>query len=107
MVNSRAKGARAERSWAKKCREEGFESARRGRQYAGHEDAPDVRCDDLPMMHFEVKHVEKLNVQNAIDQACRDCGEKIPVVAHKKNHSGWLVTMKAEDWFKLVREYIP
>lgn len=105
-INSRAKGCRAERSWAKHCRDEGFETARRGRQYAGHPDAPDVVCDDLPFLHFEVKAVEKLNLQRAMDKAKDDCGEKMPVVAHKRNHSEWLVTMRAEDWFKLLREYL-
>ena len=42
-----------------------------------------------------------------MDQAVRDseaAGKKdIPIVAHRKNRTGWLVTMRAEDWFKLYQ----
>jgi Holliday junction resolvase len=104
MVNSRQKGARGERQWAARCRDEGFD-ARRGQQYSGNPDAPDVVCHDIPWCHFEVKVVERLNLQAAMDKAKDDCGDKAPVVAHKRNRHEWLVTMRAEDWFKLVREY--
>ena len=104
-INSRAKGCRAERAWAAKCRDEGFD-ARRGQQFSGSPDSPDVVCDDLDFLRFEVKHVERLNVYNAMQQAADDAGDRMPVVAHKRNHHDWLVTMTADDWFKLIREYI-
>ena len=50
---------------------------------------------------MEVKAVEHLNVNEAMAQAVGDAGEKIPIVAHKRNRGGWLVTMRAGDWFKL------
>ena len=103
-INSRQKGARAERQWARRCTDEGF-NARRGQQFSGSPDSPDVVCDDLSWLRFEVKHVERLNIYNAMQQAIDDAGDNMPVVAHKRNHHDWLVTMKAEDWFKLVREY--
>lgn len=31
-------------------------------------------------------------------------GEK-PIVAHRKNKGEWLITMRAEDWFDLYREW--
>ena len=77
-------------------------------------DGPDVICSDLPAFHFEVKAVERLNINEAMAQAVdlghqRDhqgkgnrAGEKIPVVAHKRNRGDWLVTMRASDWFKLL-----
>jgi len=105
LTNSRAKGCRAERKWASKCREEGYD-ARRGQQFSGSPDSPDVVCDDLDFIHFEVKHVERLNVYNAMNQAKDDCGGKMPIVAHKRNRHDWLVTMTADDFFKLVREFI-
>lgn len=103
MVNSRQKGARGERQWAAKCRDEGYE-ARRGQQYSGNPDAPDVVVD-IPWCHFEVKRVERLDLYGAMTKAKADCGDKMPVIAHKRNHSEWMVTMTADDWFKLVREY--
>ena len=102
MVNSRQKGARGERLWASKCREEGYD-ARRGQQFAGGTDSPDVICEDLAAFHFEVKNVERFNAWNAMHQAMDDAGEKMPVVAYKRNHHGWLVVMRADDWFSLVR----
>jgi hypothetical protein len=32
-------------------------------------------------------------------------GEAIPIVAHRKNDCKWLITMAAEDWFELYREW--
>lgn len=104
-MNSREKGKRGERAWRDELRAQGYE-ATRGAQHSGSPDSPDVRCDALPF-HFEVKCVERLNIQDAIDQAVRDCGSsKVPVVAHKRNHCDWLVTMRSADWFALVREMV-
>ena len=45
-----------------------------------------------------------MNIDNAIDQAIRDNKVKgdLPIVAHRKNNRPWLITMTADDWFKLV-----
>lgn len=99
-VNSRNKGKSGEREWARFLTSEGY-SARRGQQYSGL-DGRDVVCDDLPI-HWEVKRVERLNIRDAVDQAKRDAGELLPAVAHRRNHSEWLVTMPAVDFFKLLR----
>lgn len=40
-------------------------------------------------------------------QAVADAGGKIPVVAHKRNRSGWLVTMQASDWFAMLAKARP
>lgn len=100
-INSREKGKRGEREFAKLCREYGY-NARRGQQYNGL-DGDDVV--GLPNIHVEVKRVEKLNIYNAIAQSARDSKEKTPIVAHKKNNCDWLITMKAKDWFDLYREW--
>lgn len=103
-MNSREKGKRGERRWRDVLREAGFLKAHRGAQYHGGPDSPDVQCPELPGLHFEVKAVERLNVWEAMVQAVHDAGTaKTPVVAHTRNRSGWLVTMRAEDWLDLVR----
>jgi len=102
-MNSRTKGKVGEREWASVCRSAGFD-ARRGQQFAGGGDSPDVVCGDLPGIHFEVKRVQNLQIQKAMEQAQADCGDKAPVVAHRRNREPWLVTMLAEDWFNLIRE---
>jgi len=103
-VNSKQKGKRGELEWVKKLVFYGYQ-ARRGQQYAGNPDAPDVVCDCLPY-HFEVKRVEKLNLYDAMDQAARDCGEHIPVVAWRRNHHDWLIVMRADDWLPMQTEHI-
>lgn len=102
-MNSRQKGKRVERLWRDQLREAGFLKAYRGQQYCGAAGDADVVCPELPSIHFEVKGVQNLNVLNAMKQAINDCGNKKPVVAHKKNGSPWLVTMLAADWLELVR----
>ena len=64
-------------------------------------------CDDLWFIHFEVKCVERLNIEDAMDQARQDAGGSMPVVAHKRKHRRWLVTLEAKDFFRLVRGDVP
>jgi Holliday junction resolvase len=102
-VNSRAKGKRGERAWAAELREQGY-AARRGVQYAGGVDSPDVVCDALPQCHFEVKLTEALRLHDAVAQALADrLDGQLAIVAHRRSRDRWLVTMTAEDFFRLVR----
>jgi len=96
-TNSRAKGARGEREWAAWLRDElGLEDARRGRQFCGGPESPDV-VDGIPGTHAEVKRVEHLNLYKAVKQALSECGGNIPYVAHRRNGQPWLVTILARD----------
>lgn len=97
-MNSRAKGASGERELAKVLRGYGYE-ARRGQQYKGGADSPDVI--GLDGIHIEVKRVERLNISDAMAQSIRDAGEDVPIVAHRKNREEWLVTMRLIDWMGL------
>ena len=100
MTNSRAKGAAGEREFAAYLRDRGY-FARRGVQYQGGPDSPDV-VTDLPM-HFEVKRVQRLNLQAAMLQAVTESpNDKTPVVAHRRNREQWLVTLRADDFFDLI-----
>lgn len=101
-INSRAKGARAERQWRDELREAGFH-ARRGQQYCGSNGDADVVSDDLPLFHFEVKAVQRLNLDAAMAQAKADCGPKYPVVAHRKDRGTWNITMPSGVFFKMLR----
>jgi len=103
-INSRQKGARGEREWRDQLRNEGFD-ARRGQQFSGGADSPDVICDSLPGIHWEVKRVERGNPYDWMQQAKRDAGDsKMPVVAHKRNGEDWLCVISANDFFQLIRE---
>lgn len=103
MTNSREKGARGERELAKALRQYGYNS-RRGQQYSGANGDADVV--GLPGIHIECKRVERLNIQDAVDQAKRDkrFGE-ISAVFHRKNNCGWLVTLPIDDFMKIYREW--
>jgi len=104
MINSRAKGARGERMWRDELRAQGF-TAKRGQQFAGGQDSPDVVCEELKgKLHFEVKHVQSLNLDKACEQAERDARGIAWACAHKKNNKDWKVTISASTFFKLLRD---
>ena len=115
-MNSREKGKRGERQWRDELRARGY-SARRGVQYSGSPDSPDVICDDLAWLHFEVKAVERLNIEDAMEQSRRDskgsvAGDqssvaRVPIVAHRRSFRGWLVTMYAETFFGFLGGTLP
>lgn len=106
-IRSKDKGARFELKLASIFREQGYD-ARRTAQYCGNTgEAADVV--GLPRIHVEAKHVERLNIYDAMAQAKRDAEASgkgnLPAVFHKKNHSEILVTMTLDDWFSLYREW--
>ena len=104
MVNANQKGKRGEREWAEFLRSHGI-SARRGQQFSGGGDSPDV-VSSLPI-HFEVKRVEALNLGNAVKQAMEDAGPKPWCVAHRKNNQPWLCTISADfliELFQLLKK---
>ena len=102
MKNSNARGKRGEREIVNILKDYGL-TARRTAQYCGKSgDAADVAVEELKGVHWEVKYVEKLNIWDAIDQAVRDCGERTPIVAHRKNGKPWVVTMFLEDYLRLA-----
>lgn len=102
-INSRAKGVAGERELAGILRDYGYET-RRGQQFSGlHGDADVV---GLPRIHLEVKRVQALNIDKAMDQSIRDAREgEIPTVMHRKNGRPWLVTMTLDSWIELYREW--
>lgn len=103
MINSKAKGKKGELEAARVLREHGYDT-RRGVQYKGGEESPDVI--GLPYCHLEIKRVEHLNIYDAVDQAKRDKGAgELPVVMHRKNRCEWLVTMPFDDWIKIYKEF--
>ena len=105
-INSREKGARGERELAEIFRTKyGFKDAKRGQQYCGVNGNADV-IDALPFIHCEVKRVEKLNIDDALEQATRDCKEgRIPVVFHRKNKKKWKATLDLDMFMAIYGEY--
>lgn len=100
-MNSRQKGKRGELELAKILRENGYE-ARRGVQYKGGSDSPDVV--GLPGMHIECKRVERLDLTAAYEQSFGEAGDgEIPLVVHKKNGEPWFVTLTLEDFIRMYK----
>lgn len=101
-MNSREKGKRGELELSKLLREHGYDT-RRGQQYCGANGDADVV--GLPGIHIECKRVERLNIYDAMKQAKADKRDmEIPIVCHRKNNCGWLVTMEFEDFIRMYKE---
>lgn len=82
---SKNKGAEAEREFSRLLIEHGI-NARRGRQYSGGDDSPDVITALDKWIHFEVKRTERLNLWESMKQALDDSNQyQIPIVAHRCN----------------------
>lgn len=107
MTNSKRKGKDGELEVARLCKAEGYD-AHRTAQFCGNNEEGAADVIGLPGIHIEVKRVEHLNIDDALDQSHRDAAKTdgaIPVVFHRKNATKWKVTMDAHDWFKLYREW--
>lgn len=94
-INSRAKGAAAEREAAGAIAKVFGVQARRGQQFSGSPDSPDI-VSDLDV-HWECKRVEKGNPYQWLEQAVRDAGERVPVVIHRRNNHEWILVMRLTD----------
>lgn len=92
----REKGKRSEREAAAMICEKWGVHARRGRQYSGSPDSPDVVCD-IDGVHVEVKMREREAVRQWAQEAREDAGPLLPIVLHRKSRGGWLLTLYAED----------
>ena len=97
-MNSRTKGKVGEREVANILKDHGYD-CRRGQQYCGANGDADVV--GLDGYHIEVKRVERLNIDNAMEQAIRDSKGDIPIVWHRKNRKPWYITMRMEDWLDM------
>lgn len=104
-INSRNKGKCGELELVNFLKERGIE-ARRGQQYEGSSDSPDVIAGDcLRSVHLEVKRVQAGNLYNWFKQACTDADMcKIPVVAHRRNNQPWLAIMDMRDFVTIMEE---
>ena len=99
---SRQKGKRGEREAAAELAVVFACDARRGVQYQGGPDSPDVVLDGVPI-HVEAKRTERLSLWAAIDQAKADAPEgKVPIVWHKCNRRGSIVIVETSRLGDLV-----
>lgn len=103
-INSRTKGKVGELEFAKLLKFHGYDG-RRGQQFAGGKDSPDVVSDALADFHFEVKRVQSGNLYKWMAQAKRDAFiDKIPVVVHRRNHEEWMAILPASIFLELLHK---
>lgn len=102
-MNSRRKGRVGEIELANKLKEYGYDCHRaQGMYQKGGVNTPDVA--GLPGIHIECKRVENLNLDKAYEQAMEDAdGKAIPAVFHRKNRTGWKVTLSLEDFMRIYK----
>lgn len=106
-INSRNKGKVGELELAEFFRQHGFE-ARRGQQFHGGGDSPDVVVPGLEDVHVECKRVEAGNPYIWLAQATRDAAAagKVPTVFHRRNREDWIVILPASAFLKLLKERV-
>lgn len=98
--NSRRKGKQGELELSHELSKWGFD-CRRGQQFRGGADSPDVI--GLPGIHIECKRVERLLLDDAMEQSVRDSDgtDDVPVVMHRRNGKPWKVTMRLADFMNM------
>ena len=100
-ARSRRKGQRGELEAAAEIRRLFRVEARRGRQYCGTEESPDV-LTSIVGVHLEVKRSEALRLYGALEQAAADAGDQIPVVLHRANAQPWVAIVRLDDLPRLA-----
>lgn len=101
---SRQKGKRGEREAAAELAVVFGCEARRGVQYQGGPDSPDVVLEGVAV-HVEAKRTERLSLWAAIEQACNDAPEgKVPMVWHKCNRRESVVIVRTSDLARFIDE---
>ena len=100
-LRSRNKGKRGEREAAAEIRRLFRTDARRGRQFSGSDESPDIVAA-IEDVHFEVKRAESLRLYEALDQAAGDAGAMVPVGLHKQNRKPWVAIVRLDDLPRLA-----
>lgn len=100
-MNSNLKGKTFEREIARYLREHGFTDARRGQQYKGGADSPDVV--GIKGYHIEAKRTERFDLYGALEQSKRDADDgEIPIVIHRKNGKESVVVIALDDFMGVL-----
>ena len=101
-INSRAKGAAGERELSHFIKEKFGWQARRTQQFCGDSGDSDVVIEELPGIFVECKRVAKLNLAEAMETALRQCKTQVPVVCHRTNRGGWMLTVPLAELVRLA-----
>jgi len=101
---SRQKGKRGERECAAEFAALLGVECRRGVQYQGGADSPDVVLSGVAI-HVEAKRTETLNLYTALEQATDDApSTSIPIVWHRRNGKPSVVIIETSKLVDLANE---
>ncbi len=101
MTNSRQKGKAGELEAAHFLAGLFHQPVRRGQQFRGGSESPDVV--GLDGLHIEVKRVQQLNLAAALEQSAHEAAPgEVPLVLHRANQQRWKITIYAEDVLRLA-----
>jgi hypothetical protein len=103
---SRNKGKRGEREAAAELALVFACEARRGVQYQGGPDSPDVVLEGVGV-HVECKRTESINVYKALAQATEDAAQgTVPIVWHRRNNEESVIITRVSDLVALARAIV-
>lgn len=102
---SRQKGKRGERECAAELAALLGVEARRGVQYQGGPESPDVVLEGVPI-HVECKRVERFDLYAAVDQANEECGDKVPMVWYRRNQRDSVVIVQTSRLVDMARAIV-
>ena len=102
-INSRDKGHAYERKLAKEFRKLGYAECRTSREVSKIRDNMGVDLCGLPDFNVQAKAVEKLGSVHEILKSMPKEEGVTNVVFHKRNRKGEVVSIKKEDFYKLIK----
>ena len=106
MVNAKEKGKRGESMWVKTLRFFGWEAKRTGfhQSQMGCE-SPDVTCEALSPIRFEVKNTKLCKIKDWMSQAEGDCKPwEIPVIVWRHEARWVAILPDAEDFLEILQK---
>jgi hypothetical protein len=102
MPNTRERGKRGEREARDAIRTVlGVRGAYRAAQSSGSLSAD---LGGTGNIHFEVKLRKAISVYDFIEQAIRDCKDKVPAVLMRRDRGEWLLMLRLDDTMRFIKE---
>lgn len=96
---SRDKGSRFERDLAKILTAGGFPASRNARNGLSTDDI----AHQIPGLHIEAKHCEKIMIPKWWEQAVKDAEGRRPAIVFKQNHKSPRVVIELDYFLELLR----
>lgn len=99
-MNSKRKGKSGELELAAFLRERGI-TARRGQQYKGTGDSPDVI--GLDGCHIECKRCEQGSLYAWLEKATAEAAPgSVPVVMHRRSRKNWVAILDLDQFLRIL-----